>query len=144
MERKTRMLVNYSQEGHYMYPEDTWDDSCTISNKKDLLITCKEWHKMSSSKFNNYPLGGLFSFENISFQKQNLIIDDSGEVFYGEITDCDIPEYFEEVKSEFNQWLNFLKERVPKLREVRKNRIEKEKELKKLEELSLKYGNKNY
>lgn len=140
MERKERIIVNYSQKGHYMYNEDTWDDSREIVNKKDLLSACKSWHKNSSSTFNDFPFGGLFSFSNLSFQKQNIIVDDSGEVFYGEKQDCDPPEYFSTVRIEFDEWFNNIKERLPKLRKARDKRLKEQDERRKLEELSLKYG----
>jgi hypothetical protein len=140
MERKERIIVNYSQDGHYMYQEDTWDDSSEIRNEKDLLEACKGWHKMSASKFNNYPYGGLFSFNNLAFEKQNIIIDETGEIFYGKLQECDKPDYFEKVKTEFNEWLNNIKTRLPKLREARDNRIKEEIERKKFEELSKKFG----
>jgi hypothetical protein len=140
MERKTNIIVNYYQKGHYMYNEDTWDDSCTIENEKDLFLTCKSWHIKSSSSFNDYPFGGLFSFNNLTFQKQNIIVDDNGEVFYGEKQDCDKPEYFEDVKVSFNEWLENLKVRLPKLREARDKRLKEQSERRKFEELSKKYG----
>ena len=140
MERKTRIIVNYSQKGHYMYNEDTWDDSCVIENEKDLLSACKSWHKQSSSSFNDYPFGGLFSFNNITFQKQNIIVDENGEVFYGKKQDCEKPECFENVKVSFNEWLDNIKVRLPKLREVRDKRLKEQHERRKFEELSIKYG----
>jgi hypothetical protein len=140
MERKIRIIVNYSQEGHYMYNEDTWDDSCTIENEKELLTACKSWHKQSSSSFSDYPFGGLFSFNNLTFQKQNIIIDNNGEIFYGKEQDCDKPEYFENVKKTFNEWLGNIKVRLPKLREARDKRLKEESERRKFEELSMKYG----
>lgn len=140
MERKTRIIVNYSQKGHYMYNEDTWDDSCTIETENGLLSACKSWHKQSSSSFNDYPFGGLFSFNNLTFQKQNIIVDDNGEVFYGKKQDCDKPEYFENVKDSFNEWLQSIKVRLPKLREARDKRLKEQSERRKFEELSTKYG----
>ncbi len=140
MERKTTLIVEYSQKGHYMYNEDTWCDSVIIENEKDLLIACKEWHKRSASNFNDYPFGGLFSFNNISFQKQNIIIDDNGELFYGKIEETNTPEYLESVKDKFNSWIKFIRERLPKLREARKKRLKDENERRKFEEISLKFG----
>lgn len=140
MERKKIIIVNYSQEGHPMYNEDTWDDSCSIETENDLLSACKNWHKKSSSTFNNYPFGGLFSFNNLTFQEQNIIIDDNGEVFYGNKQDCDKPEYFENVKTLFDEWLQNIKHRLPKLREARDKRIKEESERRKLAELIGKYG----
>lgn len=140
MERKQKLIANYSQQGYYMYPEDTWDDSIVIENEKDLLLACKEWYKLSARGFNNYPFGGLFSIGYVSFETQNIIIDDNGEIFYGELKECGVPEYFDDVKEKFNEWLIFIKDRVPKLREARKKRLKEEEDRKKFEELSMKYG----
>ena len=123
-----------------MYNEDTWDDRCTIENEKDLLLACKSWYKQSSSSFNNYPFGGLFSFNNLTFQMQNIIVDDNEEVFYGKKQDCDKPEYFEDVKVYFNEWLENVKVRLPKLREARYKRLKEQSERRKFEELSKKYN----
>jgi hypothetical protein len=123
-----------------MYNEDTWDDSCSIETEKDLLSACKSWHKQSSSSFNDYPFGGLFTFNNLTFQKQNIIIDDNGEVFYGKKQDCNKPEYFENVKTLFNEWLQNIKHRLPRLREARDKRLKEESERRIFKELSIKYG----
>ena len=139
MERKQRIIVNYSQIGHYMYNEDTWDDSCVIENEKELLNACKKWHKQSASSFNDYPYGGLFSFNNLSFKKQNIIVDDSGEVFKGKKKDCETPDYFENVKLDFNTWIDNIRQRLPKLKEAKSKRLKEESERKQLEKLSLKY-----
>jgi hypothetical protein len=73
-------------------------------------------------------------------KKKNIIIDDNGEVFYGKKQDCDKPEYFENVKVSFNEWLQNIKLRLPKLREARDKRLKEQSERRKFEELSMKYG----
>ena len=115
MKREQILIVNYSQVGHYMYQEDTWDDSSTFNNEKELLQLCKEWHKSSASSFNDYPFGGLFSTNNLSFQTQDVITDESGEKFYGTKKDCSPPSYFKKVEEEYNIWRNFIKKRLRKL-----------------------------
>lgn len=140
MKRKTILIANYSQIGHYMYSEDTWSDSIIVENEKDLLWFCKNCHKESASKFNNYPFYGLFDFKYITFEKQNIIIDDNEEVFYGEKQISDPPNYFENVKKDYYIWYNNIKERLPRLRKARKKRLKEESERKKLKELSLKYN----
>ena len=140
MEHKVRFIANYSESGHYMYPEDTWDDTCVIKNEKDLLSVCKTWYKISASQFNDYPFHSLFNFSNITFTKQKIIIDDNGEIFYGKKEECEKPEYFDKVKDEFDTWIKNIKERLPKLREAINKRINEVSERKKLDELKLKYG----
>ena len=135
-----KIIVKYSQEGHYMYPGDTWEEKRNIENKKDLLKFCKEMYKESGMGFNNYPFNSLFSFNSITFQKQKIIIDDKYNRFHGKKQDCVNPEYFNEVKLEFNKWLDAIKERLPRLREARKKRLKEEKEYQKFKELSLKYN----
>ena len=139
MERKQIIIVEYSQSGHYMYNEDTWNDSLVVETEKELLNACKEWHKTSASSFNNYPFCGLFSFNNLSFKKQNIIIDDSGEIFKGKKVDCEKPDYFEKVQLDFNTWIDNIRQRLPKLREARSKRLKEESERKEFEKLSLKY-----
>ncbi len=135
-------IVNYSQTGHYMYPEDTWDDTCTFKNEKELLNACKEWYKMSARGFNNYPFISEFSFNNLTFEKQNIIIVDD-EVFNGKLQACGAPEYFDNVKFQFNEWLDNIKVRLPKLRVARDKRLQEEHELDLYKKLSIKYKNKN-
>lgn len=140
MERKTRLIAKYSQRGHYMYPEDTWDDSCQIKNEKDLLYVMKDWHKQSASKFNDAPLGGLFSPNALTFEIEHIIVDDDGSIFYGKKEDCAKPDYFDSAKESFEKWYKAISERLPKLRQARSNRLKEESERKKLKELSEKYN----
>lgn len=139
MEKKERFIVNYSQTGHAQYPEDTWSESSEITDQEDLLLACKSWYKWSASSFNNYPFNGLFHFNNLSFKKQNIIVDDSGEIFYGRKEKCDKPIFFDDVVREFNEWENNLKIRLPRLREVREKRLKDVSDRNKYKELSLKY-----
>lgn len=138
MEKSKILIAKYSQKGHYHYPEDTWSDSCKINSAKDLLDACKEWHKMSAGNFQDYPFKGLFSFGNITFETQNIIIYDN-EIYYGEKSSTESPDYFEQVKKDYNDWYNYLKLRLPKLRELKNKRLKEEKERKLLSELSNKY-----
>lgn len=142
MKKKKILIANYSQQGHYMYNEDTWSDKFRINSRKDFLDACKSWHKRSSSNFNDYPFGGLFSFQNISFQNQDIIIDDEGNKFYGKKYDCENPEYFNEVKDEFNKWIKAIKLRLPLLRKAREKRLKEESDFKKFKELSIKFESK--
>jgi hypothetical protein len=142
MKREQRLIVNYSQKGHYMYNEDTWDDSSFFSSENDLLKLCKHWHKRSAGTFSGYPFGGLFGFDNLSFQTQNIIIDESGEIFYGDRKDCPPPPYFKKVEDDYNTWINNIKTRLPKLEQARKDRLQKEHELKTFETLKAKFENK--
>jgi hypothetical protein len=140
MERRQIIIMNYSQSGHSSYNEDTWSDSRQIVTAEDMLVVCKYWHKESASTFNDYPYGGLFAFSNLSFEIQNIIIDDSGEVFKGNLVDCKAPDFIEQVQIDFNTWIDSIKERLPRLREARRIRLLKESELLQLKKLSEKYS----
>lgn len=142
MKREQILIVNYSQVGHYMYQEDTWDDSCVFGSEQDLLWLCKHWHKRSAGNFSGYPFGGLFSINKLSFQTQDIITDEFGEKFYGDKKDCLPPSYFKKVEEDYNIWYNFIKIRLPKLEKARKERLDRERELKTLETLKAKFENK--
>lgn len=138
MERKSILIANYSQEGHHSHNEDTWDESAVIENERELLNVMKSWHKKSASTFGNYPFGGLFSVNRITFQVQK-IIDDNGDFYYSNKISCEPPTYLENVKQSFNEWFTSIKERLPKLREARDKRVQETAERKKLQELTEKY-----
>jgi len=142
MKREQILIVNYSQEGHQYYPEDTWDDSSVFGSERDLLRLCKEWHKRSAGNFSDYPFGGLFDTELLSFQTQDVITDESGEKFYGTKKDCPPPSYFKKVEEDYQAWYAFVKVRLPKLQKARNKRLEMERELKTLETLKAKFENK--
>jgi hypothetical protein len=139
MKKESRIILKYSQEGHYMYPEDTWDASFIISTEKELFKAIKELHKQSASNFNDYPFNHLFSFSNISFKIQSFIIDENGELYYGQEKECDPPIYYENAKASYKEWISAIKERLPKLRKARDNRLKEEQELMLLKTLSSKY-----
>ena len=142
MKREQILIVNYSQVGHYMYQEDTWDDSSVINNERELLKLCKEWHKCSASTFSDYPFGGLFNIDNLSFQTQDIITDEFGEKFYGTKKDCPPPSYFKKVEDDYNNWYKNIKTRLPKLQKAREKRLDRERELKTFETLKAKFENK--
>lgn len=53
--------------------------------------------------------------------------------------DCETPDYFENVKLDFNTWIDNIRQRLPKLKEAKSKRLKEESERKQLEKLSLKY-----
>jgi hypothetical protein len=142
MKREQVLIANYSQKGHQYYPEDLWDDSMHFNNEKELLQLCKEWHKRSASTFGDYPFHGYFHPQRLSFQIQDVIIDDLGEKFYGAKKDCQPPSYFKKVEEDYKVWYDFIKARLPRLKQARKDRLNREKELKTFELLKAKFENK--
>jgi hypothetical protein len=108
MEKKTKIIGVYSQVGHYMYPEDTWSESCEIDSEKLLLNWMKDLHKTSARNFNDYPFGGLFYPSMISFESQEYFIDDNGQVYNGATTDTIKPDYFDKVALEYKEWIKIL------------------------------------
>ena len=72
-------------------------------------------------------------------KKQNIIIDDSGEVFKGRKVDCENPDYLGKVRIDFDTWIANIRQRLPKLKEAKSKRLKEEFERKEFEKLSLKY-----
>src|SRR6478735_4163721 len=130
MEINQILIVEYSQSGHYAYPEDTFSERIIIENSKQLSSFFKKMYKLSASSFSNYPFSGLFNTNSISFFSQK-IIEFEGEKYYSEIKDCEPPVYFNECCLNFNTFTETLKTRLPKLREIKENKLKeaKEKEL---------------
>lgn len=54
MEKNKIITVHYSQKGHYQYPEDTWSDSCIVSNEKELYKAFKEWYRQLSMYLDSF------------------------------------------------------------------------------------------
>lgn len=138
MEVQTRIKVIYSQEGHYMYPEDSWEDSAIISDKKSLTEMMKEWHKMSASSFNNYPFNGLFSTNSLTFEIQKFVII-NGEEFIGPSSKTDRPDFFEDSVKEYKEWYDYIKKRLPVLQKLKENRLKEEREKNLFEQLKEKF-----
>lgn len=131
MEKGSRIIGIYEQTGYYMDPEDIWNAECIITSKKDLVNWMIDLNKKSASNFNDYPFVSLFHTDNISYLKQDYIIDDNGDIYYGVKTEIDNLEYHDEAAKEYHEWFAYIKLRLPKIRKMieDKEKIEKEKKL---------------
>jgi hypothetical protein len=124
---RTRYVATYSQTGSREFPEDTWNTSMEIWSEDSLFDWMKRLHKSSAMSFNGYPFGGLFHPNYITFEKQEILIN-QGKSYFGLKEACDRPEYFELATKRYEEWYAAIRERLPRLREAQAKRLKEEKE----------------
>lgn len=140
MEIKQKLIAEYSQKGHYMYPEQTWDDERTIENVDDLFQYMKDIHKRDAYSFNDFPFNGSCGMNCFSFSIEKWI-EVKGERYINPKREkVDKPEYFEKSEKMYKAFCDRMKTTLPNLRKARDKKQKEKQERAKLAELQTKYG----
>lgn len=139
--RETVYIATYTQDAHYLAPEDDWSDTRRIYGSVEFLFeTMKDWFKMSGRTFGDYPLGSIFTPSNITYKKKEVITV-NGEKYSGPSKDIRPPDFHYEASRLFNEWEKEVRERLPRLRKLRNERRKREKEFATYQQLKEKYEN---
>lgn len=136
---KTKLVVVYSQVGHYMYNEDTWEEEAVIETENDLYEFMVQCLKHDAHNHNNYPLNGhlLGSFE--FYEEQYIKYD--GKLFTSpDRKEVQTPDMFDSAKARINLLKTRAGRTLPKMRELKRERENHQKEYIRYKELQKKYG----
>lgn len=139
---KTQLFATYHNEGHYMYPEDTWTESRQIDCKEDLVQMFIDCYRHDAGTHNNYPFNGHISPSSTTFYVQEYVVVNDKKFWNKEqIHLIEGPDYFQDAIEEFELFLTRMKRTIPKLRKAKSIKDREEKERKQYERLKEKFEN---
>lgn len=135
------LVIEATNKGHYMYPEDDYQISATITNEDDLFKFMKEVHKRDSQYSNDTALNGGFSPNICKYYIQTTKTLKFGKDRFTKIEkiDGEKPEYFERAYEKYKEFNKCLRERLPKIRDAREQRLKRDSDRRKYEELKQKF-----
>ena len=140
MEIKQKLIAEYSQVGHWQYPEDTWKSERAINNVDELFQYMKDLHKRDAYSFNNFPLNGSCRMDCFSFSVEKWI-EANGERFINPTRERVYkPEYFDDAAKMYKSFCDRMRTTLPNLRKARDKKQKEKQERAKLAELQSKYG----
>ncbi len=139
MEVKLTTIAIYSAVGHRDYPEDTWEEECSIANEDELYQFMVDIHKRDARNFNDYPLNGGCSKNGFVFQIEKSILFE-GETYYNNNRETvDKPMYFDATYSRYDKLFKRMQATLPNLRKAQAKRQKEAEERKLYEKLKSKF-----